>query len=208
MSEATEAIQGEKFVEVNYDDSIPNNVNLSSDKQLLRALESWHPNYIDWWKEMGPEGFQEDQVFLRTAVSVDHEGWAHFDYVKMPDYRWGIFLTPEQEGTTVNFGEIKVLPLGMKGNASSDHGTTTQMSGGIVQLDSNEPERAEALIEPTRNFDVGEGKGRPRTVTATGGIVGIIIDARGRPLALPTDETVRIAKLKSWLNAMAIPTAR
>ena len=41
---------------------------------------------------MGPEGFQEKDVYLRTAVSVDRDGWAHFDYVKMPDYRWGIFL--------------------------------------------------------------------------------------------------------------------
>ena len=48
---------------------------------------------------MGPEGFQEDQVYLRTAVSVDHEGWAHFDYVKMPDYRWGIFLADPVAGS-------------------------------------------------------------------------------------------------------------
>ena len=33
------------------------------------------------------------QVYLRTAVSVEKDGWAH-DYVTMPDYRWGIFLTP------------------------------------------------------------------------------------------------------------------
>ena len=57
---------------------IPNNVNLSGDKKLQRALEAWQPKFIDWWKEMGPEGFMEDQIFLRTAVSVDHEGWAIF----------------------------------------------------------------------------------------------------------------------------------
>jgi benzoyl-CoA 2,3-dioxygenase component B len=42
---------------------------------------------------MGPPGFQDShQVYLRTAVSVDAAGWAHFDYVKLPEYRWGIFL--------------------------------------------------------------------------------------------------------------------
>ena len=71
---------------------IPNNVDLSDDKKLQRALEAWQPNFINWWKEMGPIGFQEDDVFLRTAISVEPEGWANFDYVKMPDYRWGIFL--------------------------------------------------------------------------------------------------------------------
>src|SRR5581483_9931086 len=47
---------------------------------------------LDWWREMGPEGFQTSDVFLRTAISVDSAGWAHFDMVNMPDYRWGIFL--------------------------------------------------------------------------------------------------------------------
>lgn len=74
------------------DTKIPNNVSLGSDRKLQRALEEWQPNFISWWMQMGPEGFQTDDVFLRTAISVDHEGWAHFDYVKMPDYRWGIFL--------------------------------------------------------------------------------------------------------------------
>ena len=74
-------------------DKIPNNVDLSSNRKLQKALEGWLPNYIDWWKEMGPDGFQEDDIYLRTAISVDTDGWAHFDYVKMPEYRWGIFLT-------------------------------------------------------------------------------------------------------------------
>jgi benzoyl-CoA 2,3-dioxygenase component B len=87
------------------DTKIPNNVDLSSDKRLQRALEEWQPNFIKWWMEMGPEGFQADQVFLRTAVSVDHEGWAHFDYVKMPDYRWGIFLTDQVAERTIGFGD-------------------------------------------------------------------------------------------------------
>jgi benzoyl-CoA 2,3-dioxygenase component B len=85
---------------------IPNNVDLGSDKKLQRALEAWQPKFIDWWKEMGPEGFQEDQVYLRTAVSVDHEGWAHFDYVKMPDYRWGIFLADPVADRKIHFGDF------------------------------------------------------------------------------------------------------
>jgi benzoyl-CoA 2,3-epoxidase subunit B len=84
---------------------IPNNVDLTSDKKLQRALEAWQPRFIEWWKEMGPEGFQEDQIYLRTAVSVDHEGWAHFDYVKMPDYRWGIFLTDPVADRKIGFGD-------------------------------------------------------------------------------------------------------
>src|SRR5882762_7392021 len=90
---------------MNLYERIPNNVNLSEDKKLQRALEKWLPNYLDWWREMGPEGFQEKDVWLRTAVDVGSEGWAHFDYVKMPDYRWGIFLQPPQAEAKVGFGD-------------------------------------------------------------------------------------------------------
>ncbi len=90
-------------------DSIPNNVDLGSDKKLLRALEKWQPNFLSWWREMGPEGFQEDEIYLRTAISVDPAGWAHYEYVKMPDYRWGIFLTPRSEERTVGFGDNSAM---------------------------------------------------------------------------------------------------
>ncbi len=86
-------------------EKIPNNVNLSADKRLQRALEQWLPNYISWWKEMGPDQFQESDVYLRTAVSVESDGWAHFDYVRMPEYRWGIFLEPAIAGRTIGFGD-------------------------------------------------------------------------------------------------------
>jgi benzoyl-CoA 2,3-dioxygenase component B len=84
---------------------IPNNVHLNDDKKLQRALEAWQPEFINWWKEMGPFGFQADEVFLRTAISVDHEGWAHFEYVKMPDYRWGIFLADQVKDRTIACGD-------------------------------------------------------------------------------------------------------
>jgi benzoyl-CoA 2,3-dioxygenase component B len=72
---------------------------------VLKALEKWHPGYLNWWNNMGPDGFQESLVYLRTAVSVDPKGWAKFGYVKMPEYRWGILLAPEEEGRTIPCGE-------------------------------------------------------------------------------------------------------
>ncbi len=95
---------------INYSEKIPNNVNLSTDKALQRALEHWQPHYLQWWTEMGPDGAQHYDVYLRTAISADSSGWANFGYVKMPDYRWGIFLAAPQEGRKVNFGEHKGEP--------------------------------------------------------------------------------------------------
>ena len=90
---------------------IPNNVQLSDDKKLQRALEAWQPSFINWWKEMGPVGFQADDVFLRTAISVEPDGWANFDYVKMPDYRWGIFLADAVPNRTIGFGDHMGEPV-------------------------------------------------------------------------------------------------
>ncbi len=94
-------------VQVDYDGLIPNNVGLNQDARVRKALETWHPGYIDWWKDMGPEGFQEALVYLRTAVGVDPKGWAKFDYVRMPEYKWGILLAPAVEGRTIGFGAHK-----------------------------------------------------------------------------------------------------
>src|SRR5215831_990162 len=92
---------------IDYSEKIPNNVDLAGDRTLQRALEHWQPEFLRWWGEMGPEGTSETQIYLRTAVSVDPKGWAHFDYVRMPDYRWGIFLAPAEAGRNVNFGAHK-----------------------------------------------------------------------------------------------------
>lgn len=92
-------------------EKIPNNVHLSDDKRLQRALEKWLPNYLSWWQDMGPEGFQEKDIYLRTAVSVETDGWAHFDHVKMPDYRWGIFLAPPEKDRVIPFGDDYGKPV-------------------------------------------------------------------------------------------------
>ena len=95
---------------IDYSEKIPNNVDLAGNKTLQRALEHWQPEFLHWWADMGPEGTSGTDVYLRTAISVEPKGWAHFDYVKMPDYRWGIFLTPAEAGRKVNFGAHKGEP--------------------------------------------------------------------------------------------------
>jgi benzoyl-CoA 2,3-dioxygenase component B len=92
-------------------EKIPNNVNLSQNRRLLRALEKWQPNYMQWWKEAGPVDFQEDRIYLRTAISVDAKGWAHFDYVRMPDYKWGIFLAENEGERTIPCGDFYGKPV-------------------------------------------------------------------------------------------------
>jgi benzoyl-CoA 2,3-dioxygenase component B len=92
---------------IDYSEKIPNNVNLSEDRALQRALEHWQPNYLQWWNDMGPDGSHGFDVYLRTAINTTPEGWAQFGHVKMPDYRWGIFLAAQDQERKVHFGEHK-----------------------------------------------------------------------------------------------------
>jgi benzoyl-CoA 2,3-dioxygenase component B len=96
-------------VTADYSEKIPNNVDLHEDRRLQRALESWQPNFLNWWDAMGPTLPTED-VYLRTAVNVGREGWAHFGHVAMRDYRWGIFLSERNPDRRIAFGQHKGEP--------------------------------------------------------------------------------------------------
>jgi benzoyl-CoA 2,3-dioxygenase component B len=95
---------------IDYTERIPNNVDLASDRKLQRALESWQPKFLDWWSQMGPALPTQD-VYLRTAVDVGREGWAHFGHVALPEYRWGIFLAERDQARTIGFGEHQGRPV-------------------------------------------------------------------------------------------------
>jgi benzoyl-CoA 2,3-dioxygenase component B len=93
------------MTKLNYQEKIPNNVDLSNNLSLQRALEHWQPKFKNWWAEMGPADFQASDVYLRTATSVDADGWATYGKVKMPEYRWGIFLNDKVADRKIHFGD-------------------------------------------------------------------------------------------------------
>jgi hypothetical protein len=92
-----------------------------------------------------------------------------------------VTVTGDGINETVGHGTLKVVPLGPD-------------------------EKKQVTITPAKNYSVGDGKGREITVEVEGGTVGLMIDARSRPLELPTDDKERIAKLREWLEAMGLPT--
>jgi benzoyl-CoA 2,3-epoxidase subunit B len=96
---------------IDYSERIPNNVNLGGNRRLQRALEEWQPKFLVWWNQLGPAGYGGTDVYLRTAISVDAQGWATFGYVRMPEYRWGIFLAEADPDRTIGFGQHKGEPV-------------------------------------------------------------------------------------------------
>jgi uncharacterized protein (TIGR01319 family) len=83
------------------------------------------------------------------------------------------------ESRTMHFGDIRLVPLG-KG------------------------ETAHVIVEPTRPFDLGAGPGKKVEKEVHGGTVGLIFDARGRPLELPEDRALGRDVMSRWVNALQL----
>lgn len=83
----------------------------------------------------------------------------------------------QTQEASVSFGDVKLLPLPV--------GT-----------------KAQALIKPERGFDVGAGAGKEYEAEVEGGLSGVIIDCRGRPLVLPENDKKRVESLKKWATQL------
>ena len=79
----------------------------------------------------------------------------------------------------IPFGELRLYPLGLG-------------------------EKASVKLQPSRRYDLGAGHGTTVETEAMGGVVGLVIDTRGRPLEIPTDSTQRVAQLTKWQEALGI----
>jgi uncharacterized protein (TIGR01319 family) len=96
---------------------------------------------------------------------------------EMLSYR--IDLPTGQVSGKLEFGELKLLDLGLGPD--------------------DQPLKAKAVLEPARHMDIGRGKGSNVEMVLSGGVVGLILDGRGRPFELPTDHSERIAALRKWM---------
>ena len=121
-------------------------------------------------------------IKLGTAICpVGHGKEGQFVCTISPEHAVDMESNKQIPGAIdVAYGSIAVIPLGVG-------------------------EKMTVKITPARGFDVGAGKGRSRVVEVEGGVVGVIIDGRGRPLSLPTDDDARITKLREWLKAFGLP---
>ena len=80
---------------------------------------------------------------------------------------------------TVPFGELRLYPLGVG-------------------------EKARVTIQPERRLDMGAGRGQVVEAEVEGGVVGLVVDTRGRPLEVSNTSTERVALLKKWFQALEV----
>jgi uncharacterized protein (TIGR01319 family) len=77
-------------------------------------------------------------------------------------------------------------------------------SGEMAVIPLEAGKKAKAVIRPHKRFDAGSGRGREIQTDISGGVVGVIIDARGRPLGLPESREDRVRKLTEWNRALGV----
>lgn len=100
---------------------------------------------------------------------------------------------------------VGIAPLGKEALEIKMNGDVIKVNSGDMKLiPLEEGVNPRAVIKPSKYFDIGEGRGREVEATLRGGVVGIIIDCRGRPLVLPTNDAERFERLNRWNKALSI----
>ncbi|HEX2055199.1 MAG TPA: methylaspartate mutase, partial [Nitrospiraceae bacterium] len=114
-------------------------------------------------------------VYLGTCMAPSGQGK---DGAHCADYDL-LFPDGRLEKGALSFGELKLLPL------SYD-------------------QQAKLTVRPAKQADVGAGPGTEMTKEIRGGVVGLLLDGRGRPLRLPTDQATRTRTLLRWQKAVGL----
>jgi len=111
--------------------------------------------------------------------------------------------------TILNLGTV-ISPVGiarsgipiLRAKLTQEDGTETNAevkNGAIEVLALPQGATATLRLQPLHRFDVGMGPGRSSRVQVVGGALGVIIDARGRPLTTHADVDRRGELYKKWL---------
>ena len=73
--------------------------------------------------------------------------------------------------------------------------------GQLQRLPLADGEEAEIALQPARHWDVGAGPGHALHARVRGGVVGLVLDGRGRPIEMATDRDRR-RQVSDWQRAL------
>jgi uncharacterized protein (TIGR01319 family) len=142
----------------------------------------------------------QDSVFMMPhlgVVSTVHKdaAWQIFDLDCL--IRLGTIVAPhgEPNPSEVALDIILEMPDG-------DTVKESLKGGEVKKITLAERQVAKATIQPGGILDIGAGPGHELVTNIEGGVVGIVLDTRGRPLVLPEDSETRKAALMKWINAL------
>jgi uncharacterized protein (TIGR01319 family) len=154
---------------------------------------------IDAFQPLGITMLAVDSIFMMPqlgVLSVEHPDIANQVFKRDCIVPLGPVIAPQ--GKVTDGEEVMKVIIDKSGSVSE----YTICGGELRLIELNKGETATVTVHPAKNFDMGAGRGKTVTQQVDGGVVGIILDGRGRDLALPQNDAVRIEKLNSWLRAM------
>jgi len=154
---------------------------------------------IDAFQPEGVTRILQDSVFMMPHLGVlstvyREAAWNIFD--KDCLVRLGTVIAPAGTGSLGNPVMTVELEIPEREVLKED-----LKFGEIKRIDLEEGQEAKVFIKPHKGYDVGEGSGREIESTVMGGVVGIVFDARGRPLQLPEEDSERKEMLMNWFDA-------
>jgi hypothetical protein len=156
----------------------------------------------DAFQSEGVTMFFQDSVFM-----MPHLGVVSTVY---PEAAWSVFDKDclVRNGTVVaargvgSLGEkVMDVELVLPGDETVKE---SLCYGDLKKILLPERQTAEIAVKPAKNFDVGSGPGKEYSGTIEGGVVGVVLDARGRPLSLPGNREDAKKLLLGWWNAMGL----
>jgi len=152
-----------------------------------------------------PEGvtkLYQDSVFMMPHLGVLSKAF--------PEIAWNIF----DKDCLIRLGTV-IAPAGAANMGEPVVDVKMEMPDGVIfQKELNFGEivgvplaewtSARATISPKRGFDVGAGRGKSLETVVEGGVVGVVVDARGRPLVLPENDEERRKSLRKWFDVLQL----
>jgi len=157
---------------------------------------------IDSFQVEGIVKLAQDSVFMMPhlgVLSTVHPEAAMEVFERDCLVRIGTCIAPRGEVSNGDNSEVVKVRIEVQDRTRIEE---ELKAGTIKVIPLKENEQAQVEISPKRGFDVGAGPGNSLSRTVEGGVVGIILDARGRPMSLPTEEEERVEKLVEWLKAL------
>ena len=161
-------------------------------QSLLILIDAFQPEGVTW--------LFQDSVFMMSHLGVLSTVY--------PEAAWQIF----DKDCLVRLGTV-IAPRGLTKEGENAMSVELEMPGGetlkeeikfgeIKRISLADRQEAKAVIVPHKGFDIGNGPGHKLEKTVMGGIVGIVLDGRGRPIQLPKEEKARKDLLLNWFHAL------
>jgi uncharacterized protein (TIGR01319 family) len=158
---------------------------------------------VDAYQPLGVTTLAVDSIFMMPhlgVLSTVDEQAATEVFVKDCLVYLGTCVAPIGQGKE---GERCLeYTIMFEGNRPPESGTLAFGELRLISLTLTEQAKIE--LRPAKGIDAGEGKGNASTRPVKGGVVGLLLDGRGRPLQLPTDQQARVAALTRWYKAVEL----